>query len=403
MLSTEEAVGTDLIMDMEAGSGSGSGSVPSGKPSREGGVGKCTQKNALWLGPNGKQINTCHFVGQLLADVFGHFAAILKKRFLALGAILIMIVPCAIQLGVKICVHSAEGGDFRHDNRFPELLEEFFVCTLCSLCKGYLNDMLCNALGDFAMYLFKSPSGGSAMEMAQSVAVESKTTFLRFFRKIKEAVACFKKRGSYGENIQGSCGKILSAVMAVFGAFPDAEDENEDGGGNGSNAPPSGSCSPVVNNVNAWKSAFMAFILEGENCGTCLKDAFEAKNRRKKPKNQITKNTFLPLKIGMQVAALFCCVSECNCHFQDTTCKNEKPTPVRKDCADMTKCEYIKNCSSYLTSKKDCENDSKIIVPGFWWWEEDTVVDMSGGVDKDAACETMERLEAHIDYKDGDC
>jgi hypothetical protein len=238
-----------------------------------------------------------------------------------------------------------------------------------------LAPIICNSIGYAVENILDSfVSGSSAMETEVKIP---------YWSNIKAAAKCFSGGGSKLLNFGEACGGILTAVKKVFSTYPDV-DTGEEGGGNGSNEPKSPNCRPKLKHAGSWFDFLVALVLKLEECGGCLKDAFDGSGsgggsgKKKCTGKKCAKNiNFTPLKILTQVLELWCCLGECNCVYFETTC--DLDDPKRKACSEMTKCEYIKDCTTYRNSKDDCENGNE------------------------AGCARVRSMNAQIGYKKGDC
>jgi hypothetical protein len=330
LLMTEEAVEAnyfeaEFISDMEI----------QAQVSLSLGKGPCDHPNAQH---NDQGTNLCHFWGSLILQVYNLINAAIIILGLV-GRLIQMVIPCVIQLGVKICLATVDfwGG-----------VKELLTCALCAICKAFLPDFFCNMLGNLVEAVV---NGASAIEtesngqFAMQAKTETEFIFAKLMEPVKKAYECFARnvsaKGSHADHAtfgddmrgdSGACGLIFKAISDVFTYF--VEPPGETGGGNGSNEPGTKGCKPVVDGFEKISSLILRLITHTASCATCLHDAVtllkgggSGSGSGKKKNNPFGKGggqqTFGIADAIMKIHTLFCCLNECNCYYNDIACSED--------------------------------------------------------------------------------
>lgn len=287
--------------------------------------------------------NLCHFWGMLVLQVYNLINAAILILGLV-GRLIQMVIPCVIQLGVKICLATVDfwGG-----------VKELLTCALCAICKAFLPDFFCNMLGNLVEMVV---NGASAIETESNgqFALQAKTEtefFILYKLKepVKKAYECFAKnisaKGSHEDHVtfggdmrgdSGACGLIFKALSDLFSFFFPGMG-GESGGGNGSNEPPTGACKPKTDGFEKIFSLILRLITHTASCATCLYSAVTSLvgggsgngsgKKKKKGNSPFGKGggqkTFGILDALIKLHTLFCCLSECSCYYSDITCSED--------------------------------------------------------------------------------
>jgi hypothetical protein len=317
LLISEEAVEAnyseaDFISDMEIHA---QVSVSLGK-------GPCDHPNAQH---DDQGTNLCHFWGSFILQLYNLVNAAILLIGLA-GRLIQIIIPCIIQLGVKICL-----GEIGFWGGVRELL----TCALCAICKAFLPDFFCNWIGDIVGELVED--GASALQ-----------TETQFYSRIKapvvKAYQCFgrniSEQGShedhktFGDDMRGdsgACGLIFKALSDLFSHMVGGDDS---GGGNGSNQPDSPGCKPAMDGYEKIFSLILRLFTHTFSCVTCLYDAVTSlgggsgsgSGKKKKRKNPFEKGlgqkVFGIMDAINKLHTMFCCLTECSCWYSDITCSS---------------------------------------------------------------------------------
>jgi len=286
----------------------------------------CDHPNALH---NDQMTNMCHFIGNTVQTVFSMCAPWLTALGL-MGILLKMFVPCAVQIGVKLCLGDRDIGG---------LAVEFLTCSLCKLCKQFIPDYFCNVLGDVISGVLSDMGAASAIETKENALETEAETQIIFFWKVKQpVVAAYKCVFDRAFKLWGPCGKIFNYIKAVFDHDYTPEDTGE---GNGSNAPRSG-CKLTMPGVNKIVDLIFGFLLTIGECGTCLYEAVfslfgkgsgKGSGKKVKKKGMGSAKSFGLLTNLLKLFTQLCCIKECSCWFESESCSEgdenfpEKPWP----------------------------------------------------------------------------
>jgi hypothetical protein len=317
LLMTEEAVEAhyseaDFISDMEIHA---QVSVSLGK-------GPCDHPNAQH--PD-QGTNLCHFWGGFILQIANMVNAAILVLGLA-GRLIQIVMPCVIQLGVKICLGEVS---------FWGAVRDLLTCALCAICKAFLPDFFCNYIGDIV--------GGLVENGASAIQTETQFFYSRIKAPVVKAYQCFgrniSEQGShadhktFGDDMRGdsgACGLIFKAIWDLFSHATGGDS----GGGNGSNEPKSPGCKPTVDGYEKIFSLILRLWTHTFSCVTCLYDAVTSlgggsgsgsgKKKKKNPFGEgLGQKTFGILDAMNKLHTMFCCLNECSCWYSDITCSSE--------------------------------------------------------------------------------